>query len=75
MMGGIMLSLKNEIVKIAPRGRVNCISPGKLALGRTFRDLTESPYNFGVHCTGWTATPMALQALQNENIVYAALAS
>jgi len=32
MMGGIMLSLKNEIVKIAPRGRVNCISPGRILL-------------------------------------------
>jgi NAD(P)-dependent dehydrogenase (short-subunit alcohol dehydrogenase family) len=51
MMGGLMLSLKNEIVKIAPLGRVNTISPG------------------------WTATPMALQALQNEDVVYAALAS
>ncbi|KAJ7787162.1 NAD(P)-binding protein [Mycena olivaceomarginata] len=25
---GFTLSLKNEIVKIAPRGRVNCVSPG-----------------------------------------------
>jgi NAD(P)-dependent dehydrogenase (short-subunit alcohol dehydrogenase family) len=25
---GFNLSLKNEIVKIAPRGRVNCVSPG-----------------------------------------------
>lgn len=29
MMGGLLLSLKNEIVKIAPRGRVNSINPGK----------------------------------------------
>lgn len=28
MMYGFTLSLKNEIVKIAPRGRVNCIAPG-----------------------------------------------
>lgn len=28
MMGGLLLSLKNEIVKIAPRGRVNSINPG-----------------------------------------------
>jgi NAD(P)-dependent dehydrogenase (short-subunit alcohol dehydrogenase family) len=27
-MYGFMLSLKNEIVKIAPRGRVNCVAPG-----------------------------------------------
>lgn len=51
MMGGFMLSLKNEIVKLAPRGRINTVAPG------------------------WVATPMAAQALQDENIVYAALAS
>ncbi|OCH84118.1 NAD(P)-binding protein [Obba rivulosa] len=28
MMYGLTMSLKNEIVKIAPRGRVNCIAPG-----------------------------------------------
>ncbi|THH05679.1 hypothetical protein EW145_g4622 [Phellinidium pouzarii] len=28
MMYGLLLSLKNEIVKIAPKGRVNCIAPG-----------------------------------------------
>ena len=28
MMYGLTLSLKNEIVKIAPKGRVNCIGPG-----------------------------------------------
>jgi len=28
MMYGLTLSLKNEIVKIAPHGRVNCIAPG-----------------------------------------------
>ncbi|KAI0084313.1 hypothetical protein BDY19DRAFT_987554 [Irpex rosettiformis] len=28
MMYGLTLSLKNEIVKIAPRGRVNCVAPG-----------------------------------------------
>jgi len=28
MMYGFTMSLKNEIVKIAPRGRVNCIAPG-----------------------------------------------
>lgn len=29
MMYGFAMTLKNEIVKIAPRGRVNCIAPGK----------------------------------------------
>jgi len=28
MMGGLLLSLKNEIVKVAPRGRINCVAPG-----------------------------------------------
>ncbi|KAJ7716586.1 hypothetical protein DFH07DRAFT_862113 [Mycena maculata] len=28
VMYGLTLSLKNEIVKIAPRGRVNCVAPG-----------------------------------------------
>lgn len=28
MMYGLTMTLKNEIVKIAPRGRVNCIAPG-----------------------------------------------
>lgn len=28
MMFGFLLSLKNEIVKVAPRARINCIAPG-----------------------------------------------
>lgn len=28
MMYGLLMTLKNEIVKIAPKGRVNCIAPG-----------------------------------------------
>jgi NAD(P)-dependent dehydrogenase (short-subunit alcohol dehydrogenase family) len=28
MMYGLTMTLKSEIVKIAPRGRVNCIAPG-----------------------------------------------
>lgn len=28
MMYGLNLTLKNEIVKIAPKGRVNCVAPG-----------------------------------------------
>lgn len=28
MMYGLTMTLKNEIVKIAPRGRVNCVAPG-----------------------------------------------
>lgn len=28
MMYGLLLSLKNEIVKIVPKGRANCVAPG-----------------------------------------------
>lgn len=42
---GLMLSLKNEIVRLAARGRVNCV------------------------CPGWTRTPMAAHALDDERIV------
>jgi NAD(P)-dependent dehydrogenase (short-subunit alcohol dehydrogenase family) len=28
VMYGLTLSLKNEIVSIAPKGRVNCVAPG-----------------------------------------------
>ncbi len=32
MMYGLCLSLKNEIVDIAPRGRVNVVAPGRACL-------------------------------------------
>ncbi|TFG10699.1 SDR family oxidoreductase [Candidatus Thorarchaeota archaeon] len=44
-MHGLMMSLKNEIVHLAPRGRVNIVNPG------------------------WTMTPMAEMALQDEDMV------
>jgi 3-oxoacyl-[acyl-carrier protein] reductase len=37
VLGGLLLSLKNEIVRVAPRGRVNAVSPG----------WTESPMTRG----------------------------
>ena len=37
LLGGLLLSLKNEIVRIAPRGRVNAVAPG----------WTESPMTRG----------------------------
>ncbi len=37
VLGGLLLSLKNEIVRIAPRGRVNAVAPG----------WTESPMTRG----------------------------
>jgi len=51
MMYGLTLSLKNEIVRIAPQGRVNCIAPG------------------------WVATPMAVEALKDPELVYRSLAT
>lgn len=42
--GGFLKSLKNEIVRIAPRGRVNAV------------------------CPGWTATAMARDALEDEEL-------
>lgn len=38
ILGGLLLSLKNEIVRIAPRGRVNAVAPG----------WTESPMTRGL---------------------------
>jgi 3-oxoacyl-[acyl-carrier protein] reductase len=38
LLGGLLLSLKNEIVRIAPRGRVNAVAPG----------WTESPMTRGL---------------------------
>ncbi|KAG9312636.1 NAD dependent epimerase/dehydratase [Chiua virens] len=35
MMYGLTMTLKNEIVKIAPRGRVNCVAPGWVYTPRT----------------------------------------
>ena len=31
MTGGMMLSLKNEIVKLAPMGRINTVAPGQIS--------------------------------------------
>ncbi|EED83577.1 predicted protein [Postia placenta Mad-698-R] len=64
MMYGLLMTLKNEIVKIAPKGRVNCIAPG-------------FHIKHGVDAThvGWVKTPMAAHALENPEIVYRALAT
>ncbi len=43
MVFGLTRSLKNEIVRLAPLGRVNCV------------------------CPGWTATPMATEALEDSH--------
>ncbi|KAG2032406.1 NAD dependent epimerase/dehydratase [Suillus americanus] len=41
MMYGLNLTLKNEIVKIAPKGRVNCIAPGWVKTPRTEKTLKD----------------------------------
>lgn len=68
MMGGLMLSLKNEIVRIAPRGRINTIAPGWVRN-------TLTPARTYLITLFKVATPMAGNALKNEDIVYQALAS
>jgi 3-oxoacyl-[acyl-carrier protein] reductase len=39
--GGLLLSLKNEVVRIAPRARVNCVCPGWTASPMTSRSLDD----------------------------------
>jgi 3-oxoacyl-[acyl-carrier protein] reductase len=41
IVGGLLLSLKNEIVRIAPRGRVNAICPGWTASPMTRAELDD----------------------------------
>lgn len=45
MMYGLCLSLKNEIVKIAPKGRVNTIAPGTLSRVLPYH-LLQGPRNW-----------------------------
>lgn len=40
--GGLLLSLKNEVVRAAPRGRVNVVAPGWTVSPMTDRDLDEA---------------------------------
>lgn len=42
MMYGLTMTLKNEIVKLAPMGRVNCIGPGWVKTVRDVR-LPDTP--------------------------------
>jgi 3-oxoacyl-[acyl-carrier protein] reductase len=41
ILGGLLLSLKNEIVRIAPRGRVNAVAPGWTASPMTRAELDD----------------------------------
>lgn len=40
-MYGLTMSLKNEIVKIAPKGRVNTVAPGWVRTPRVERALAD----------------------------------
>jgi 3-oxoacyl-[acyl-carrier protein] reductase len=54
ILGGLLLSLKNEIVRIAPRGRVNAVAPG----------WTESPMTRGLVDSGQIAAVSRTMALR-----------
>jgi 3-oxoacyl-[acyl-carrier protein] reductase len=41
MTNGLLLSLKNEIVRVAPNGRVNLVAPGWTVTPMTEKDLTQ----------------------------------
>lgn len=67
-MYGFTLSLKNEIVKIAPRGRVNCVAPGWVSIkGPAYTAFTQ-------RCAQ-VKTSMASEALADPSIIYQALAT
>ena len=54
ILGGLLLSLKNEIVRIAPQGRVNAVAPG----------WTESPMTRGLVDPGQIAAVSRTMALR-----------
>ncbi len=62
VLGGLLLSLKNEIVRIAPRGRVNAVAPG----------WTESPMTRGLvdpeHVKAASRTMALRKVAQPEDI-------
>ena len=51
MMYGLTLTLKNEIVKIAPRGRVNTIAPGWVYTRRTEVSLANPDIRYSALAT------------------------
>ena len=70
-MYGLTMSLKNEIVKIAPKGRVNCIGPGWVRTVCLFTHqqlltFLDSETNY---------QPMATESLNDPDVVYSALAT
>ncbi|KAF8153930.1 NAD dependent epimerase/dehydratase [Crassisporium funariophilum] len=62
IMYGLTMSLKNEIVKIAPNGRVNCIAPGWVKTARAL----ESLKNPDVLYKALATTPMKKVAVPND---------
>lgn len=59
MMYGLVLTLKNEIVKIAPNARVNCIAPGWVSTETALRD-------FGMIYRSLATTPLKKTATAVE---------
>lgn len=53
LMYGFMRSLKNEIVKIAPRGRVNCVNPGWV-----YTAMAQKAVEAGKHYSALLTMPM-----------------
>lgn len=45
LMGGLLPSLKNEIVAIAPKGRVNSLNPGALKLSQASKVLAYNTHS------------------------------
>jgi NAD(P)-dependent dehydrogenase (short-subunit alcohol dehydrogenase family) len=68
MMYGLTRTLKNEIVHIAPRARVNCVAPGWV---RRSRQLAEGYWVDRAQ----VRTPMTEDALNDPAVVYLALAT
>jgi len=53
MMYGMLKSLKNEIVHVCPRGRVNCVAPGW-----TYTPMAEQCMKDGAHIKALRTTPL-----------------
>jgi 3-oxoacyl-[acyl-carrier protein] reductase len=67
MINGLTLSLKNEIVRLAPRGRVNCVCPGWVRTPMAEEGLADAAAMRRVQAT------MALQKVAEPEDVAAAI--
>jgi len=61
LMYGFLKSLKNEIVKIAPRGRANCVAPGWV-----LTKMAEESVKQGQHYKALQTMPLAKIATTEE---------